>query len=283
MSVPHWPRPEPVLPSPGMWGRLRIALRAALLLIVLAVLLPALLLVRAVERPLAGARRPVSGYVVQAFFRACLAIAGLRLTLHGSPMTQPGAVVSNHTSWLDIFALNACHRIVFVSKSEVASWPVIGFLARAAGTLFIRREAREAQAQTAALAERLLAGQKLVFFPEGTSTDGLRVLRFKPTLFQAFFAPALAGLTHVQPVTVIYHAPDGVDHAFYGWYGDMDFAPHAAAVFAARRTGRVELIYHVPLRVADFDNRKALAAEVERIVRVAMPPERQGIAEARNG
>ncbi len=254
-----------------------MTLRAALLAMVVAVMLPLLLLVRAVERPFAGLRRPVSGHVVQGFFRACLGIAGLRLTLRGTPMTQPGAVVANHASWLDIAVLNARHRIVFVSKSEVAGWPVIGFLARAAGTLFIRRDARDAQAQTGALEARLLAGQQLVFFPEGTSTDGLRVLRFKPTLFQAFFAPRLAPMLHVQPVTVIYHAPNGADAAFHGWFGDMDFAPHAAVVFAAPRGGRVELIYHPPLRVADFDSRKALAAEAERIVRGAMPPERRGL------
>ncbi|HEY9039764.1 MAG TPA: lysophospholipid acyltransferase family protein [Roseovarius sp.] len=276
MTAPPWPRPEPELPAPSGVERVRIALRTVLLLSVVAVLLPLLLLVRAVERPLVGLRRPLSGYIVQGFFRVCTAIAGLRLTVRGAPMTQPGAVVANHASWLDIFVLNARHRIVFVSKSEVSGWPVIGFLARAAGTLFIRRNARDAQTQTSALQARLLAGQQLVFFPEGTSTDGLRVLPFKPTLFQAFFAPELAPMLHIQPVTVIYHAPDGADAAFYGWYGDMDFAPHAAQVFAARRGGRVELIYHAPLRVADFDNRKALAAKAERIVRAAMSPERQG-------
>ncbi len=276
MMVPHWPRTEPEPIAPGLAGRLRIAIRAAALVSVLAVLLPLLLLIRVIERPLAGLRRPVSGYVVQWFFCACVAIAGLRLKLRGTPMAQPGAVVANHASWLDILVLNARHRIVFVSKSEVSGWPVIGYLARAAGTLFIRRDARDAQAQTSALEARLLARQQLVFFPEGTSTDGLRVFPFKPTLFQSFFAPGLKDMMHVQPVTVIYYAPRGADAAFYGWFGDMDFAPHAAQVFAARRGGRVELIYHRPLRVADFDNRKALAAEAERMVRSAMPLERQG-------
>lgn len=276
MTVPPWPRPEPAPFTPELLGRLRIALRAVSLLSVVAVLLPLLLLVRLIERPAVGLRRPVSGYIVQGFFRACMAIVGLRLTVRGVPMALPGAVVANHASWLDIFVLNARHRIVFVSKSEVSGWPVIGYLARAAGTLFIRRDARVAQAQTSALEARLLAGQQLVFFPEGTSTDGLRVLAFKPTLFQAFFAPGLAERVYVQPVTVIYHPPAGEDSAFYGWYGDMDFAPHAAQVFAAQRGGRVELVYHRPLHVAEFDNRKALAAKAEQMVRSAMPLERQG-------
>ncbi|WP_324754511.1 lysophospholipid acyltransferase family protein [Roseovarius sp. Pro17] len=277
MSAPSWPRADmAVLPPSGFLGWLRVVLRTVILLSVLAVLLCALLLVRAVERPLCGLGRPVSPYIVRAFFRACLIILNIRVTLRGEPMSLPGAVVANHASWLDIFVLNARHRVFFISKSEVAGWPVIGFLARAAGTLFIRREARDAQAQTAALEARLNAGHQLLFFPEGTSTDGLRVLTFKPTLFQAFFSPGLKETAYIQPVTVIYRAPEGQDAAFYGWFGDMDFGPHFLAILAAPRGGHAELVYHAPLKVADFDNRKTLAIEAEHIVRAAMPPERRG-------
>ena len=275
MKVPPWPRPEPAIAVPEFAGRVRIALRAGALALVLAVLLPLHLLVRMAESSLTRRRRPVSGYVVQSFCRACVAITGLRLTVRGRPMVQSGGVVANHGSWLDIFVLNARHRVIFVSKSEVMDWPVIGYLARCAGTLFIRRDARASLIQNAALTERLQRGEQLVFFPEGTSTDGLRVLPFKSTLFQAFFALSEEMPVHVQPVTVIYHAPGEADAAFYGWYGEMDFVPHAAQILAARRGGGVELVYHAPLCVADFANRKALAAEAERVVRAAMPPERQ--------
>lgn len=278
MTVPDWPRLDPP-PSPalGLAGWLLVALRFAALLTVLVVLLSLLLLVRLIERPLCGQGRPVSPYIVQAFFRACLAIMNIRVTSTGTPMTEPGAVVGNHASWLDIFVLNAAQRIFFISKSEVAGWPVIGLLARVAGTLFVRRDARAARTQTADLEARLQAGHQLLFFPEGTSTDGLRVLAFKPTLFQAFFAPELRAKAHIQPVAIVYHAPAGLDPAFYGWFGDMEFGPHFLTVLAARRGGRVELIYHTPLRVADFENRKALAYEAERIVRAAMPPARQSL------
>src|SRR5690554_4924416 len=278
MTVPDWPRPDPPPPvALGLAGWLLVALRFAALLIVLVVLLSLLLLVRLIERPLCGQERPASPYIVQAFFRACLAIMNIRVTSSGTPMTEPGAVVGNHASWLDIFVLNAAQRIFFISKSEVAGWPVIGFLARAAGTLFVRREARAARTQTADLEARLQAGHQLLFFPEGTSTDGLRVLAFKPTLFQAFFAPELRTKAHIQPVAIVYHAPAGQDPAFYGWFGDMEFGPHFLTVLAARRGGRVELIYHTPLRVADFENRKALASEAEQLVRAAMPPARQSL------
>lgn len=276
MTIPPWPRAECTPAPPGPLGWVRAGLRAAVLLSILAVLLAILLLVRLFERPLCGQRRPVSPYIAQAFTRICIVILGIRLVLRGKPMALPGAVVGNHASWLDIFVLNARHRVFFISKAEVAGWPVIGYLARRTGTLFIRRDARDARAQTTALETRLKAGHPLLFFPEGTSTDGLRVLSFKPTLFQAFFAPELREDAFIQPVTVVYHAPRGQDAAFYGWFGDMDFAPHFLAVLAARGGGRAELIYHMPLRVADYTGRKALAQEAERVVRAAMPPERQG-------
>jgi lyso-ornithine lipid O-acyltransferase len=97
-------------------------------------------------------------------------------------MQHKGALVANHASWLDIFTLNACDRIYFVSKSEVAGWPGIGWLARATGTVFINRQGREAQMQKLLFEARLRAGHRLLFFPEGTSTDGQRVLDFKSTL-----------------------------------------------------------------------------------------------------
>lgn len=270
--IPDWPRREgPEMPPMTLAAKLRAGLRMTALLIVLIVLLPTLLLIRAVERPICGQGRPVSPYIVQAFFRACLFILRIRVTVDGRPMRLPGAVVGNHASWLDIFALNAWHRVFFISKSEVAGWPGIGFLAKAAGTLFIRRAAREAQAQTAALAARLEDGHQLLFFPEGTSTDGLRVLPFKATLFEAFFAPGLRETAYIQPVTVIYTAPKDTNPAFYGWFGDMDFAPHFAAVLAARHGGDVRLVYHAPLKVSDFADRKALSRAAEAMVRSAMP------------
>ena len=178
---------------------------------------------------------------------------------HGTPMQAAGAVVANHTSWLDIFVLNSLQRVYFVSKSEVAKWPGIGWLARATGTVFIERNPAQARAQTELFQSRLQVGHKLLFFPEGTSTDGLQVLPFKPTLFQAFFAEPLRSQLKIQPVSVVYHAPKGADVRFYGWWGDMSFEQHLFVTLAAARQGRVDLVYHEPLSVADFKDRKALA------------------------
>ncbi len=259
--------PPPRRFGPGDW--LRVAVRGLTLLALVFGGLLLLLVVRLIERPLCGLHRPVTPFITVGVCKGALWLIGLPLHVTGTPMHGQGAVVANHSSWLDIFVLNASKRIYFVSKSEVASWPGIGWLARSTGTVFVVRDPRRATEQTQMFQDRLLAGHKLLFFPEGTSTDGLRVLPFKPTLFQAFLAPELRDVLQVQPATVIYHAPQGTDARFYGWWGDMDFASHLLSTLAAPRQGRVEVIYHAPLSVADFTDRKALAAAAETAVRGA--------------
>jgi len=141
------------------------------------------------------------------------------------------------------------------------------WLARATGTVFIERNPRRAREQTKLFEARLLAGHKLLFFPEGTSSDGLRVLPFKTTLFAAFFTDHLRDIMFIQPVTVIYHGPAGKPPRYYGWWGDMALGPHLLKTLSTQAQGRVQVIYHTPVKVADFGDRKALAAHVETVVR----------------
>lgn len=259
--------------TPAGWAR--VVLRGGALAAIYGLGAVVVMLLRLVERPLFGAARPWTPYVTQAASRLLFTVLGMRHEVVGEQMKQPGAVVANHASWLDISALNARKRVYFVSKAEVAGWPVIGFLARLVGTVFIARDPRQAHTQRRIFEERLSAGHKLLFFPEGTSTDGMRVLPFKSTLFEAFFSDSLRDRTHIQPVTVVYEAPPGQDPRFYGWWGDMDLGPHLLQVLSARRNGAVRLVYHPAVRVADFDGRKALARQLEEAVRAGMPPERQ--------
>lgn len=261
------PADYPVWPPITLLGWLRVALRGLVLAVLVFGCLLILLLVRLVEKPIYGLHRPWTPWITQFVCRNAFRILGMGFSARGELMRERGAVVANHSSWLDIFALNARKRIYFVSKAEVAKWPGIGWLAKATGTVFINRDPKEARAQKEVFEARLLAGHKLLFFPEGTSTDAIRVLPFKPTLFAAFFAPELREVLHVQPVTVFYHAPEGQERRFYGWWGEMDFGPHLLQVLAAGKQGRVELIYHAPVAVRDFANRKALAAYCEAEIR----------------
>ncbi len=258
----------------GAMGWVRVVLRAVPLIILVFGGLLILLLVRLVERPLCGLRRPVTPYITQFVCRGAFVLLGIQYTTEGTPMQGAGAVVANHASWLDIFALNARKRIYFVSKSEVAGWPAIGWLARATGTVFITRDRSKVRDQIALFRDRLAAGHKLLFFPEGTSTDGLQVLPFKPALFGAFFDPALRDNLQMQPVSVVYRAPSGADRRFYGWWGDMEFGPHLLATLAAKRQGGVHVVYHPPVKVADFADRKALAKAMEDQVRAGLAKHR---------
>ena len=259
----------------GVGGWLRAVARGVVLIAILLVGVLATVMLRGVERVVYGLHRPWTPYITQWVCRAAFRVLGMRHETVGTPMQEHGAVVANHSSWLDIFALNARKRIYFVSKSEVAGWPGIGTLAKITGTVFINRDPKEAKAQKEIFEARLMAGHKLLFFPEGTSTDGMRVLPFKSTLFQAFFTPHLEHDAHIQPVTLVYTAPDGEDARFYGWWGDMAFGPHLLKTLAARRQGSVKVVYHQPVRVDAFAGRKALAAHVEEVVRQGMPDERR--------
>lgn len=264
-----WGMDEPPLQAakPGPAGYIRLALRGLLVGGVTYSCLVLLLLVRVVEWPLFGVRRPVTPWITQVVCRFAFFGMNLPVTVHGAPMTHRGAIVANHLSWLDIFALNAHQNVYFVAKSEVAGWPGIGWLARATGTVFIARKSSEAAAQKAVFEDRLRAGHRLVFFPEGTSTDGLRVLPFKSTLFAAFFAPEMHEILHIQPVSLVYHAPATAEPRFYGWWAEMDFLPHMLRVLAQSPQGRIEIVYHPELRVADYADRKALAKACETLVR----------------
>lgn len=261
-SASKEPMPEPI----SAMGWLRVFVRAFILVPLICGCLLLLLIVRLVERPVFGLRRPITPHITQFVCRNVLRVLRLPVRVHGQTMQGQGAVVANHTSWLDIFVLNASSRIYFVSKAEVANWPGIGWLARATGTLFIKRERTQAKAHTKVMQDRLLAGHRLLFFPEGTSTDGQQVLAFKTTLFAPFMVPQLHDVLQIQPVSVVYHAPQGASKIFYGWWGDMDFATNLLMTLAARRQGSIDVLYHSPLKVADFEDRKRLAKACETAV-----------------
>ena len=264
-----WVHDDMSYPAIGVLGWFRVVLRGGLLGAVTFGGLGVLLLVRLIERPLFGATRPITPHITQFVCRSAFRIMGICLRIHGIPMVQRGAVVANHASWLDIFALNAAQRVYFVSKSEVERWPGIGWLARATGTVFIARKTADAKLQQGIFEARLRAGHRLLFFPEGTSTDTLRVLPFKPTLFAAFYAHGMEQVMHIQPASVMYLAPKGADARFYGWWGDMDLVPHLKMVLAAARHGSIDVILHDPLAVHDFPNRKALSAACEAVIRTS--------------
>ena len=258
---------EPIDKKISIFGWMRVFSRGSAIIFIILFGLILKFVLRLFEKPLFGDRRPVTPCITVLVSKISLWLLSIPVTRFGAPLLQPGAFVANHTSWLDIFALNSGQSLYFVSKSEVSKWPVIGLLAKSTGTLFIRRESKEAVTQKKLFGQRIKMGHRLLFFPEGTSTDGMRVLPFKSALFQAFFDSGSNSPCYIQPVTVTYFAPKNEDPRFYGWWGDMSFAVHLLKTIASRRQGSIEVRYHEPLLVSNFAKRKELAAAAEKIVR----------------
>ena len=256
----------PKLGRPGLLGWVLVMLRIPIMAVAIFGGSVVLLLARPIEALIAGHKRPFTAWIVVLACRVAIWVLGLERRVEGKPMRSAGALVSNHVSWLDIFVLNAGAPVFFVAKAEVAGWAIIGWLARMTGTVFIKRDRKEARAQQMVFEGRLKAGHRLLFFPEGTSSDGKRILPFKSTLFAAFFNPSLMEEMSIQPVTLSYNPPEGSD-VVYGWWGEMDFGSSFLAHLATFRHGSVTVTYHEPLKVAEYADRKALAAEAEAAVR----------------
>ncbi len=252
--------PDPVRRGSLDWLRLVLCAIGSLFWLGLMFMVFAILRIWDLLAKRLGRRAPaLAPWVVHLWGRGALVLLGLRLRLRGAAMAHPGAIVANHASWIDIVVVMAAMRVFFVSKSEVASWPVIGFIGRSIGTMFIERRPAEARRQTEALHARLKRGDRLCLFAEGTSSDGQRVLPFKSALFSVFLAPDLRETLWVQPVSIVYRPRPGLPAAFYGWWGDMDFAGHLGDVLARSHGGEVDVTFHPALRAADFADRKALA------------------------
>lgn len=209
--------------------------------------------------------------IVERWHAGSCRVAGIRPSVHGTPVRdRPVLFVANHVSYFDISVLGATLDACFVAKSEVNGWPIFGYLARLQRTVFVERRARRAADQRDAIADRLRSGDSLILFPEGTSSDGNRALRFKSALFDAANVDLDSGQVEVQPVSIAYTRFDGMPmgrmlRPFYAWYGDMDLAPHLWRALGMGTIG-VELVFHRPVRLNDFGSRKALAQHCEKVV-----------------
>jgi len=151
-------------------------------------------------------RRETQTAIRARWCRLMLTLLGIRLRVSGPVTFGCHLIAANHVSWLDVFAIGAIFPSWFVSKSEIRAWPVFGLLAAANGTLFLRRRSpRAAYRMNAEIRARLGARQSVVIFPEGTTTDGSRVLPFYPALFQ----PAVDCGRPILPVAVRYRDAAG--------------------------------------------------------------------------
>jgi lyso-ornithine lipid O-acyltransferase len=162
--------------------------------------------------------------------------------------------VSNHLSWLDIMVIAGATGAAFVSKDDVANWPVIGWLARLNNTVFVARTERKAvRGQADALRSTLASGQPVALFPEGTTAGGTELLPFRASLLSSLFPP-LPGV-QVQPVALDY----GDAAQEIAWVGEESAKANASRVFSRRGTLPVTIHFLAPVDPAEAADRKALA------------------------
>lgn len=209
------------------------------------------------------------------YHRQVCRLLGVKLNIEGSVAKgAPVLLVCNHTSWLDIPVLSALAPVSFVAKLEVGSWPFVSALARLQRSVFVDRTRRLAAGDAAnAITMRLQQGDTIVLFPEGTSSDGNRVLPFKTSLFGAVAGATVPAAEEVvvQTAAVVYTHMHGVpvtraERPRIGWYGDMEMTSHAWGVL---KSGAITVTIKVgpPVPLADYKDRKDLARKSERAIR----------------
>lgn len=206
------------------------------------------------------------------YHRVLCKLIGIRVIVRGTPeRTRPVLVCANHTSYLDIPVMSAVVPVSFIAKSEVASWPFFGQMAKLQGTVFVERERRsKTHLHRNEIHGRIAGGDTLVLFPEGTSNAGNGVLPFKSALMSVAQMSVvgddgtLDDMVVVQPVSVAYTRLHGIPmgRAFrphFAWYGDMDLVPH---LWEAFRLGPFDAVveFHPPVTITEAGNRKQLAA-----------------------
>ena len=191
---------------------------------------------------------------VRRWSRQMLQVLGVKLVVQGQP--RPGAklVVSNHVSWLDIVAINAVVPSRFVSKSEVAAWPVVGFLVTAAGTLYLERERRrDAMRVLGLMSDALREGYTVAVFPEGTTGSGQELLHFHANMLQS----AIDAKEPVQPLALRYSDETHAISPVAAYIGDTTLWQSLWGILTARQlTVQVNVL---PLQAVDHADRRALA------------------------
>lgn len=227
-------------------------------------------------------RRPTHQTLRRRWSHGLLQVLGIELDACGETVAPGCMLVANHISWVDIFVINALAPAAFVSKAEVRAWPLIGWLAAKNDTIFLRRgsrgHARIINAETAALLD---AGCNVAIFPEGTTTDGSRLLHFHAALLQ----PAIACAHPVQTLALQYLTPAGDFTRAPAYDGELSLGQCVANIVAAHRTlARVTVA--APIATVDGLDRRGLAArthaEIARTIGIAYGAEAGPGAESRH-
>ena len=203
-------------------------------------------------------------YIIPYFYhKICLRIFGIKIKTFGKiSINSPILLISNHASYLDIIILGSLFKTSFVAKKEIAKWPLLGILAKLQNTVFIDRRISSLKKQENQIVEHLNKKKNLVIFPEGTSSDGNRVLPFKSSLFN-IFEKNLNSKIFVQTITIVYKKINGIpmnrkDRKNITWHSNMDLIPNIFNVLK-KLSIEVEIIFNDEFLPSKEYDRKKIA------------------------
>lgn len=196
------------------------------------------------------------------FHSGCCRLFNLHCVVEGEiSASRPTLFLSNHISYLDIFVLGKYIPAYFIAKSEVAGWPILGWLAKVQNTLFFERSSKRVRQQMQVMTDHFDQKGNLILFPEGTSTNGEHVVPFKSSLLQS--AESASETVLIQPVTVSYtrYKNEMMTREIrdqYAWYAKMPFASHFFNALGLAKA-EVKVIFHPPVTLEQFESRKECA------------------------
>jgi 1-acyl-sn-glycerol-3-phosphate acyltransferase len=248
---------------------LRLARLGAVLLLGLALACVVSLAERLRGGDLMGLRQRLTAW----FLRRLSAALPFEVEVQGELPQGPHLWLSNHVSWTDIPLLGQLLPLSFLSKAEVRTWPLAGWLAHKAGTLFIRRGSGDSALLARQLHRHLSAGRQLLIFPEGTTTDGQQVRTFHGRLLTS----AIDTGTPLQPVAIRY-LRDGDTDPVAPFIGDDDLPSHLLRLFASDRA-KVQIQLLAPIASAGQE-RNVLARQAQSAVQLALFGEPQEQSQA---
>jgi len=212
---------------------------------------------------------PIAKWSPVFFHKILLWLLSVKVEIVGETdqVKKSNLFISNHLSYLDIPILGSKFPLRFVAKSEVESWLIFGFLAKQARSIFIRRKKIDSLNQKNIILNVISRKEKVLIFPEGTTSDGNRVLKFKSNSFSSVENQNFI----IQPMVIVYSDLNGIPinrwlRPMIAWYGDMDLKPHLSTLVGLMSI-KAKLIYLKPVNTKNFENRKDLSNYLEDRIR----------------
>ena len=212
--------------------------------------------------------KKISQKIVQIFHKLVLWLVNINVEVLGERSFDdlPTIYVSNHLSYLDIPVLGSILDGRFIAKNEISNWPIIGFLSKVGNTIFINRNLRFLKTNKSIIFDYISRGDKVILFPEGTTSDGIRVLRFRSSLLASLEQKNIL----IQPIVIKYQRINGIPvnrwlKPIIAWYGDMDLKPHLINILKLFSI-QAKIIFLPPLNGRDFTNRKDMTSTLHHVI-----------------